>query len=72
MTFPGTEIPCFESLPNVTRGKAGSKPSAQVQAQATSKGALGPAGVNLIPVPLSSACLVTDSPVVQGQSTVEH
>lgn len=71
-TFPGTGIPYFEGLPDVKRGKVGSEPSAQVQAQAMSKVALSPAGVSLIPVQLSSVCLVTDPPAVQRQSIAEH
>lgn len=50
------------------RGKAGSEPRAQVQAQATSKVALSPAGISLIPVQISSVCLVTDPPAVQRHS----
>lgn len=56
----------------MTGGKAKSEPSAQVCAQQPGLPALGPAGVGLNPVPLSTGCLVTDSPVAQGQSTAEY
>lgn len=53
-------------LPKVMQGKP------RPELSAGSEPVLAPAGVGLMPAPLSTGCLATDSPVLCGQSTSEH